>query len=152
MEQSTCAEIEIHCYLSQHFHRLSVQQRGPISPLQDRIAGGANQQGIAAQHLQIVHVPFPIDDCLKDNCALNPHDDCRLWVRWFHPMHQIGMINISTLADADRSVTPFGRNRRFRRLGSSRRSASKSFQELVRSDDIASKPSLRDLAWTSRTF
>jgi len=43
------SEIEIHRHLRQHFHRLSIQQRGAISPPLDRLAGSPNQQRMTAQ-------------------------------------------------------------------------------------------------------
>ena len=45
------AEGEVHCDLGFYFHRLAVQQVGPVTPLTHRINGRRNKHGMATDRM-----------------------------------------------------------------------------------------------------
>src|SRR5579863_138520 len=54
-------EREVYRHLGFHLDRLIVQVIGTVTPLADGVDGGLHQQGMAAEHLQILDRPFAID-------------------------------------------------------------------------------------------
>src|SRR5579884_2073196 len=113
---SLLAQHKVDNNIGYHFYRLTIQDRRPVLPLQDRLLGSFYQKRMPANQLQIPDIAFFVDDRLKLDGTGNTSRPCQRWIDWLDLPDQLRGHHLT--ANAHRTC----RRLRFRRRRWRRRS------------------------------
>ena len=113
-QPSSLREREVHVYLRNNFHSRAVEQCGPVFPLAHGFAGRFDQQGMAADQLEILNPAVAANDRSETNSAL----DASLIGEWriygIDLVDQVLLLHSSAHPDACDRVVRRARGRRRR--------------------------------------